>query len=425
MKAVYPDKQRQFALEIVQKLRQAGYETYWAGGCVRDQLLKLEPKDYDVATSATPEQVQELFGQRRTLAIGAAFGVICVLGPKGAGQIEVATFREDLGYSDGRRPDAVAYCSAKEDALRRDFTINGLFYDPTEERVIDFVDGQKDIEAELVRAIGDPADRFEEDKLRMLRAVRFASTFDFALDEATADVIRKMASEVTVVSAERIAVEMEKMFVQANRAIAVGLLLDTKLLEVILPELAVFFREKSDRFEPTLQIFSQLELVDTGPSDEEDRSAMALAMATLFREVVDAETIAEICRRWKLSNRVTDRVAWLIEHYPAVAQAESLRWSELQPILIEPGIEDLLCMVEAVSTVEPELQDSIACCRERLAQPQEVLDPAPLLDGGDLLRLGIKPSPELGRLLSFVRVAQLNGQIVTKEEALKLIEAER
>lgn len=422
---ISPEKQRQFALEVVQKLRQAGYESYWAGGCVRDQLLGRTPKDYDVATAATPDQVQEQFGRRRTLPIGVAFGVICVLGPKGAGQIEVATFREDKGYSDGRRPDAVAYCSAKEDALRRDFTINGLFYDPIEQRVIDFVHGQEDLQAKVVRAIGDPSLRFEEDKLRMLRAVRFAATFEFALDPATAEVVRRMASEVTVVSAERIAAEMERMLVHPNRAIAFHLLRDTKLLEMILPELEAFFREKPDRREPTFQVFARLEPIEVTPNDGQDRSAMAVALATLLREAIDVETIEEICRRWRLSNRVTGRAVWLSKYHRTLAQAKSLRWSELQPILIEPGINDLLCMLEAVSVIEPELCDNLAYCRECLAQPPEVVNPAPLLDGGDLLRQGIKPGPELGRLLALVRTAQLDGQIATKEEAMRLVEEER
>ena len=417
-----PDKQRLFALDVVQKLRAAGYESYWAGGCVRDQLLGIAPKDYDVATIATPEQVQELFGRRRTLPIGAAFGVICVVGPKGAGQIEVATFRQDLGYTDGRRPDAVAYCSAKEDALRRDFTINGLFYDPTQEQIIDFVDGQKDLAARLVRAIGDPAHRFEEDKLRMLRAVRFASTFDFTLDPATADVIRRMASEVTVVSAERIAVEMEKMLVHPNRTVALRLLRETKLLDVVLPELTTFLETHPDRLEPTLTILSQLKPIEVEPTNGEDRSAMATAMATLLREAVDAETIARIGRRWKLTNRVINRAAWLLKHQEMIRSATSLRWSELQPILIEPGIADLLCMADAVATVEPDLQPAIAHCRERLALPPEELNPTPLLDGNDLLRLGLQPGPNLGRLLAQIRTAQLDAQISTKEEALWIVE---
>ena len=174
--------QREFALEIVEQLRAAGFEALWAGGCVRDQLLGLAPKDYDVATSATPDEIRDLFGRRRTLAIGASFGVITVLGPRAAGQIEVATFRTDAAYSDGRHPDSVTFTTAEHDAARRDFTINGLFFDPVAEAVVDYVNGRDDLERKTIRAIGDPAARIAEDKLRMLRAVRFAATFDFHIE---------------------------------------------------------------------------------------------------------------------------------------------------------------------------------------------------------------------------------------------------
>ena len=177
------EEQRRFAADVVRRLRAAGFEAYWAGGCVRDQLLARTPKDYDVATSATPDQIRTLFGRRRTLAIGAAFGVISVIGPKPAGMVEVTTFRRDAAYSDGRHPDSVTFSSAEEDASRRDFTINGLFYDPVEGRVIDFVGGQRDLAERRLRAIGCARDRFAEDKLRMLRAVRFAAALDFALDD--------------------------------------------------------------------------------------------------------------------------------------------------------------------------------------------------------------------------------------------------
>src|SRR5262245_11907033 len=166
-----PARQHAFALEIAQKLRAAGFEALWAGGCVRDELLGLVPKDYDVATSATPDQIRDLFGHRRTLPIGAAFGVITVLGTRAAGQIEVATFRSDAAYSDGRHPDSVTFTTAKHDAQRRDFTINGLFFDPVAEQVVDYVDGQQDLTRRVIRAIGDPRLRIGEDRLRMLRAV--------------------------------------------------------------------------------------------------------------------------------------------------------------------------------------------------------------------------------------------------------------
>src|SRR5687768_15104483 len=191
----------EFALDVVRRLRAAGFEALFAGGCVRDQILGIPPKDYDVATSALPEQIQDVFGRRKTLAIGASFGVITVIGPKGAGQIDVATFRRDAAYSDGRHPDSVSFTTAEQDALRRDFTINGLFFDPVNSEVIDYVGGQEDLRRGVVRAIGDPRQRIAEDKLRMLRAVRFAARFDFAIDAATLTAIQQQARELVIVSA--------------------------------------------------------------------------------------------------------------------------------------------------------------------------------------------------------------------------------
>ena len=213
--------QHPFALEIVLQLRAAGHIALFAGGCVRDSLLGREAKDYDIATTARPEQVRKLFGHRRTLAVGASFGVIMVLAPQGGGQVEVATFRTEGPYLDGRRPESVAFCTPEEDARRRDFTINGMFFDPVEQRVLDFVSGEQDLNAKIVRAIGNPHERFREDKLRMLRAVRFTATLGFSLDPETADAIRAMASELIVVSSERIAQELKKMLLDPHRRRAI------------------------------------------------------------------------------------------------------------------------------------------------------------------------------------------------------------
>ena len=214
---VDPAAARLFAAEIVRRLRQAGHEAYWAGGCVRDELLSRIPVDYDVATAALPEIVRSLFGRKKTLAIGAAFGVITVLGPKDAGQVEVATFRADAASTDGRHPAGVTFCSAREDARRRDFTINGMFLDPLSGEVHDFVGGREDLAAGVIRAIGVPAQRFAEDHLRMLRAVRFAAGFDFALDRDTRAAIERMTHLVVSVSPERIAAELRAMVSRPGR----------------------------------------------------------------------------------------------------------------------------------------------------------------------------------------------------------------
>lgn len=404
------DSQRQFAVEVVRKLRHAGFEAYWAGGCVRDQLLGRKPKDYDVASSATPPQIRELFGHRRTLAIGAAFGVITVLGPKQAGQIEVATFRRDADYSDGRHPDSVSFSTAGEDASRRDFTVNGLFYDPVDDRIIDFVGGQEDIARRVIRAIGDPVDRIREDKLRMLRAVRFTATFRFTLEANTLEAIRRMAAEITVVSPERISMEMQRMLVDSNRSTAVRLLLATGLAEVILPEIVP--AEDAGKESPdTLAILGHLQ-----------QPGFPLALAALLCPFVDHLGAEQICQRWKLSNQDADRVCWLIEHQTALNRASTTPWSIVQPILIADGVDDLLALHEATALAGSGELSEINWCRAKLAVPGDVLNPPPLLTGNDLIRHGVPTGPIYSQLLKRVRDAQLDDQIQTGDQALSLVD---
>jgi poly(A) polymerase len=399
-----PDEQRRFAVEVVQRLREAGHTTYWAGGCVRDRLLGISPKDYDIATDARPEQIRELFGHRRTLAIGAAFGVITVLGRKPAGQIEVATFRRDMGYSDGRRPDAVAFSTQEEDARRRDFTINGLFFDPVEERVLDFVDGQADLGRKIIRAIGNPRERFDEDKLRLLRAVRFAARFDFHLDEAARETIVAMAPGINVVSPERIAAELRAMLTGPRPALALRLLDETGLLAAVAPELSGRLSSREgQRTSATIE-----RLAGCG---------FSLALAALFAEFLSAETTRGICRRLKLSNRDTDRALWLVEHRRALADARRQPWPQLQRVLIHPGSAELVALGQAAETIEAE---DLEFCQTILAQPQEIWNPPPLMTGDDLLQLAIPAGKHFQRLLEQVRDAQLDKRIHTRDEALAL-----
>jgi poly(A) polymerase len=405
---VLPEEQRRFATEVVRRLRQAGFEAYWAGGCVRDRLLGRTPKDYDVATNATPPQIRRLFGRRRTLAIGAAFGVITVIGPKRAGQVEVTTFREDAAYSDGRHPDQVTFSSAEADASRRDFTINGLFYDPIQQRVIDFVGGQEDLARGIVRAIGEPRQRFAEDKLRMLRAVRFSATFGFPLEADTLAAIRQMVGQITVVSPERIAMEMRRMLVEPRRAEAVRLMLDTGLAAALLPEIVPGDDTQRRRLDSALAALERL-----------SEPGFPLALGTLLDELVDAAAARRVCRRWRLSNKETHRVAWLVEHQAVLAEARTMRWSLLQPILIAEGIEDLLALYQAAV---PSGADELAYCRRLVEQPREQLDPPPLLGGDDLLAHGVPSGPQYRMLLRRVRDAQLDEEIHTKNEALTLVE---
>ena len=242
-----PVLQREFAVEIVRRLKHSGFTALWAGGCVRDHLLDKTPKDYDVATNATPKQVRKIFAKLTTLDVGASFGVIVVVGPRGAGEVEVATFRSDGSYTDGRRPDSVTFSTPEEDAQRRDFTINGMFLDPLEHKVLDYVGGERDLSQGYIRAIGDPHDRMREDKLRMLRAVRFTAHLEFGLARATKAAVTEMASEIHVVSAERIAAELRRMLTDQHRHVAIELADEVGLLREILPEVVEIRGDPEER----------------------------------------------------------------------------------------------------------------------------------------------------------------------------------
>jgi tRNA nucleotidyltransferase/poly(A) polymerase len=405
-----PLYQRQFAVEVVQRLRGAGFEAYWAGGCVRDQLLGRTPKDYDVATSALPPQIRELFGRKRTLPIGAAFGVITVLGPPEAGQIEVATFRRDADYSDGRHPNSVTFSTPEHDAQRRDFTINGLFFDPLEDRVIDFVGGRQDLRDGVLRAIGDPFERFREDKLRMLRAVRFAATFEFRLDAATADAIRRMAATIHVVSPERIGGEMQRILVDWHRAPGIRLLLDVGLAAEVLPEIAGPTPEDAERLAGALALLAQLE-----------KPGLPLALAALLVPWVDAEFAAAVCQRWRLSNDQAHRTAWLIEHRGALRGGAAKPWSALQRLFIDPGMADLVALEEAAVRAGQADPSDAAWARAALGRPREELDPPPLLTGNDLIASGVPRGPRYRVILDRVRNAQLDGQLHTRDDALRFV----
>ncbi len=412
---------REFAVFVVQRLRDAGYQALWAGGCVRDQLLGIPPKDYDVATNATPQQVQVLFGDRRTLGIGAAFGVVAVLGPRPL-RVEVATFRQDASYSDGRHPDAVVYSNAEQDAQRRDFTINGLFFDPLSEQVIDFVGGADDLQRRIVRAIGNPYARFDEDKLRMLRAVRFTAVYDFQLDHATLSAIQSLSRELVIVSAERIAEEMRKMLSHPRRARAVELLRQSRLLEVILPESKAFDDEEAFVSpEGTTNAWSRT----LGILDSLSAPTFPVALAALLHELGEtanhADSLPEhVGRRWKLSNHEIECVAWVRRHERIVRSARQTPWPQLQRILVSRYVDELLTLAESVArTVDGSLED-IAFCRQKLALPRSTLDPAPLLRGDDLIRAGVPRGPVFRILLERARDAQLNGEITTPAEALHL-----
>ncbi len=418
------DTNRQFAVDVVKKLHAAGFQGIWAGGCVRDQLLGRTPTDYDVATNATPQQVRSLFGHRNTLPIGVSFGVIAVLSPDRKGNVEVATFRRDGGYSDGRHPDQVSFSDDREDAQRRDFTINGLFYNPISDTVIDYVDGQQDLEQRIVRAIGDPELRISEDRLRMLRAVRFAATFEFELDEKTRQAVARHAESIDQVSAERIAAEMRRMLTHEHRAIALSMLRTTGLLSQILPESRQTpLNENSSpsnwhRCEALLQQLN-------APS-------FSTALAALLMQFnLSTEEIKRVCKRWKLSNDEADETSWILKHESFIKNAIHEPWPKIQRLLIHQHISSAMTFIRA----DVELQSVSPCgdassrettrasyefCRERLAWPSEQLNPEPLINGDLLREHGMKPGPLFRPLLDEIRDAQLEGQIANFAEALSL-----
>lgn len=420
-----PVRQREFAVEVVRRLKAAGFVALWAGGCVRDFLLGKLPQDYDVATDATPDQVRQVFSKRKTLDVGASFGVIIVVGPKEVGGIEVATFRSDLGYSDGRRPDAVRFSSPEEDAQRRDFTINGMFYDPVEQRVLDFVDGERDLADGIVRAIGDPHERMREDKLRMLRAVRFTAAFEFQIDPMTKAAVREMAPQIHVVSAERIAAELRRMLIDRHRHTAIELAHEVGLLREILPE--VVEQGAEARPEADGRIPMVVSPFSTAPNDRLSalrllqQPSFELAFAVLLLGVPSVEAI---CRRLKLSNDELETTTWLVSHQEALREADKLTLAQLKRLLSHPHRDDLLALTRAELLAQhAELHPVLFCERFLETTPPEVLNPPPLITGNDLIALGLQPGPLFKQLLDEVRDAQLNGEFVSHDAAMEWVRA--
>jgi poly(A) polymerase len=399
-----PQSQCEFALAVVQQLRDAGFEALWAGGCVRDQLLGREPEDYDVATAARPDQVRQLFGQRRTLAIGAAFGVIAVLGRRPLEPIEVATYRSDGRYLDGRRPESVAFTDAEHDAQRRDFTVNGLFYDPLAERVIDYVGGVADLEARVIRAIGNARERFADDKLRMLRAVRFAATLDFALDPVTLAAIQAMAGDATAVSGERTGAEVRRVLMHDSRRRGMQLMAEAKLLDSLLPELAPHAASQAVAWRDSLDRLTRLEA-----------PTLPLAFAALLYGMADPSQARAIGRRFRWTNREIDRAAWLLTEAPAMLTAAELPWPRLQRLLAHDGAAELLAL--AASILPPD-DPGLARCRNAVALPSEQWNPPPLVTGDDLRAAGMSPGRYFAPLLDHLRDEQLEGRLHNREEAL-------
>lgn len=449
---------KQAAIEIVRSLRQRGHQAYLVGGCVRDLLLGHEPADYDVATDAIPEQVMHIFPE--TYAVGAQFGVVLVPADAVVAQqaaetrnskletgncIEVATFRNDGLYSDGRHPDQVSYTkSPEEDVRRRDFTINGLLLDPLDgERVLDFVGGREDLKAGIIRTIGEPGRRFGEDKLRMLRAVRFAARFGYLIDSGTMAAIRKLAPEIAQVSKERVRDELLKMLTEGHARRAFELLDESRLLDEVLPEIAKMkgvpqppqYHPEGDVWVHTLLLLEKLP----------EGCSPTLALGALLHDVgkpptfrvapdrirfdnhadIGARMAEQICQRLRLSNHDTEQVISLVGNHMRFAEVQRMRESTLKRFLRLPKFDEQLELHRIDCESSHRDLGLYEFVREKLeSTPPEWIRPRPLVTGDDLIALGYPPGPRFKEILSAAEDAQLEGRVQTQEEALEFVRRE-
>jgi poly(A) polymerase len=431
---------RELANSICDMLQRNGYQGLLVGGCVRDLLLSREPADYDVATDATPEQVMELFPE--SIAVGAQFGVVLV--PRDGLKVEVATFRSDVGYSDGRHPDRVVYSKTpEEDVQRRDFTINGLLMRHETSEILDFVGGQADIKAGVIRAIGEPDRRFGEDKLRMLRAVRFAARFGFEIEHPTFAAIRRHAGAVTDVSAERIREELTKLLTEGAARRGFELLDKSWLLSIVLPEIAAMkgvqqppqFHPEGDVWIHTLLMIEDLPagvsptlawgvlLHDVGKPPT-FRPASQTGDRIRFDHHVDVGVrMAEaICRRYRFSNEETEQIVALVANHMRFAAVDQMRTSTLKRFVRLPHFEEHMELHRLDCLSSHRNLDSYGAVQRFLAEtPAEQVRPQRVLTGTDLNEMGYIPGPLFSEILRAVEDAQLEGQIASKEEAEKFV----
>jgi poly(A) polymerase len=460
-----------FAISIVHTLRERGHQAYLVGGCVRDLLLGREPADYDVATDATPEQIMRIFPE--TYAVGAQFGVVLVPPPdserRDARQpptqnschseerrdeeaavpgrshkscVEVATFRRDIGYSDGRHPDEVQFSrDPREDVQRRDFTINGLLLDPLKDEVLDFVGGQDDLKAGIIRAIGDPALRFAEDKLRMLRAVRFASRFEYTIDPATSTAIQKLVPQIAQVSRERVRDELTRMLTEGHAKRAFELLDQSGLLIEVLPEISAMkgveqppeFHPEGDVFVHTLLLLEKLPhpcpatlawgalLHDVGKPPTFRR---ALDRIRFDGHVdVGVKMAEEICRRLRFSNDDTDQILALVDNHMRFGDVQRMKTSTFKKFIRLPHFDQHLELHRMDCESSHRSLRMYNFTREQMAKlPPAGVRPQPLLSGDDLMAAGYTPGPLFKEILTAVEDAQLEGRLTTKQDALSFVD---
>jgi poly(A) polymerase len=445
---------KQHAAEIVRTLREHYHQAYFAGGCVRDLLLGREPADYDVATDATPKQVMKIFPQ--TYAVGEQFGVVLIPesheapnttdrpSARARGTVEVATFRSDVGYSDGRHPDEVRFTSdPQEDVQRRDFTINGMMLDPSTNDILDFVGGRDDLKAGIIRAIGDAERRFAEDKLRMLRAVRFAARFNYRIDAATLTAIQKFAPKINQVSCERIREELTKMLTEGQARRAFQLLDTTLLLREVLPEISAMKGvEQPPQYHPEGDVFVHtLLLLDKLPAGV----SKTLAWGALLHDVgkpptfrvapdrirfdghveVGVKMAAEICRRLRFSNNETDQILALVDNHMRFADVQRMKQSTLKKFLRMPAFDEHLELHRIDCLSSHGYLDAYNYSKEQLHSiPPEAIRPQPLITGSDLIEAGYKPGPRFKEILTAVEDAQLEGRLTSHNAAMEYVRKE-
>src|SRR5881396_3899235 len=435
-----PSPMEQTAREVAARLRERGHIAYFAGGCVRDIIRGETPKDFDIVTDARPEAVQKLFPH--TFAVGAHFGVIIVL--EDSFQFEVATFRSDDAYIDGRHPSAVHFSSPEEDAKRRDFTINGMFYDPVAEKVIDFVGGRADIAAKLLRAIGDPAQRFAEDRLRMLRAVRLATMLDYKIDSQTWDALLASAPSINQISAERIRDELVRIFISPNRLRGWDLLDSSGLMRAILPELeAMKGVLQPEQFHPEGDVFQHTRLM---LQFLQETVSVPLVFSVLLHDVAKPRTATvdetgrirfnahdrigavmteEIMRRLRFSGAEIDAAVEMVRQHMVFKDVPKMRVAKLKRFMARPTFEDELELHRVDCEGSHGMLDNYEfLLRKREEFANEPIIPPPLVRGDDLMALGLKPGPKFGEILEAVETRQLEGTLRTREEALKWVQRE-
>ena len=425
------------AFALIAKLREAGFAAYLAGGCVRDRVLGVPAKDYDIATDARPEAVQNLFPN--TIAVGARFGVIVVI--LDSDSFEVATFRADAPYIDGRRPSSVRYGTIEEDVRRRDFTIGGMFFDPVEGRVIDLVGGMRDLRYGIIRAIGNPDERFREDHLRLLRAIRFAARFDFMIEPATWRAIRRDASSISRIAAERAGEELVMIMTEGGAARGLDLLVDSGLAAAILPEvLPLKGCEQPANYHPEGDVYRHtrlmLSMLPRGCSE-------TLAFGTLLHDIAKpqcraatpdgkttyyghteqgAEIGADLMRRLRRSRFAQERVAYLVRYHLRLTMAPRMRPSTLKKMLAEDGFDELLELSRFDALGSNCYLGFYHFCRNAMATLSAAeIRPPRLIGGDDLIALGFTPGPGFKQILSEVEDLHLDGALASRDDAIRYI----